>query len=562
MAAINTSIDLSDPKNLRRQVLSPAEANARYVLLSDLEEDLVNRGESLSPRSGRELRELATLVTRSRTEILQGTFPIYRLPTVTPWYEVRYGSSKIEYYSELSQQIVELPQTGVKILQAMQSTSQANWFYHAIGAHTQDVFGASFMGVLRSTLIANICVLRASLILSRDPKLFLEVLNLYAESNNLYNHQISYNRQVELTLLTSAEQSYFGIKSLHARMPELCGPALNEDPRALETSRAFLEKETQLALTANNEIIHSCNTFLARVSELETKVQHCLDNISHQHQAVRNATGEVKKILHQQEVLNEKQVAIQAEYEGFQRKKDKEIASRKEVVEKSGFSILGVDVFSQSKTVVKEDDFGSKDAYRDYLEAKAERKRLNEALDLARSQLANAMVASGVIQYGQDLPSLQKAADSLATALTCIGELRVALLKRKAHSEDQVRVCSALLRHPDIPLEGLQDALMLLEISLGGVIKKEALWLGSSRQTFTLQKCQQLEENIRLGVINALAKSIEDKAALQACITQLEKFLPQNLNQQQIDQLVDARLVTLPEMLALTMEGSSQAIKK
>lgn len=555
------SINLHDPKTFKGSILSPDQMRERFRILSEQEQKLAEEGKKLSDQDQRELEGLVTLTERELVEILDGhaPFPIYRLTACH--YSVQFGVHKLEVYREIQSRIDKFPQTGVQILQAIQPTGQENWFHNAIVEHAQDVFSSGFMGALRATLVANMCVLRASVLLVGEPKLFREVLTLYSNSNNLYNTQISYNRQVELGLITSAKASYLELKSLHGRIVELCGANLVDSVALSQAAHDFRVAEAQASLKANTEIEGYCQGFLTEIEGLEKEVVTCINNISGRHEKVVAALAEVRAILLQQQRLNDKQREIQADFETFQQTRAMEINSRRQVVHSSTQthgrssgclwwkrrSLFSVTTY---RTEIVEDDFGSKAHHVRYLEARSEGDRLAKSLEEARDRLAASMVASGLMQYGQDQNSLQTAASALSTAMMCIGELKVALLQRKNQAIDQKRTCQALISSPqEDSLRTVTAVLNLLDTSIERTLRKQALWLGSSRQTFTLQKCQELEQQVRIQVITALSNSASDPSAIVSVVRALEYRFPAGNGREEGDRSVEAQLPSYAEML-------------
>lgn len=553
-----TSIDMNDLKSFRGSILSPDQMRERFNILSELEEKLAEENKELSRSDEKELRCIVDLQNRAQREKLDGQapFPIYRL--TAPHYSVQYGRSKKGFYEDIERQIKELPQTAVQILQAIQPTQQDSWFHSAIVEHAQDVLSSGFMSALRATLVANMCVLRASMLLVGEPRLYREALTLYSNSNNLYNTQTSYNRQVELELITSAEDSYYAITSLHRQILEICGSDFGDNPTDLEAAaQKFRVDETQASLEANTAIEIHCNLFLAEIAQLETQAQTCITNISGRHSQVTDALAEVKSILEQQERLHNKQREIQADFEKFQQTRSMELNSRREVVHSStqvfrtGMWWWRRAIFvTTHRSEIVESDFGSHDAHTRYLQALGEGDALAKRLEQARDNLTTSMVASGLMQYGKDQKSLETAAGALSTAMMCIGELKIALLQRRNQATDQKCTCEALLRGPrDDSLKTVTAVLNFLEMSIERTIRKQALWLGSSRQTFTLQKCQELEQRVRIQVINALSNSASDPSAIASAARELEYRFPAGIGRKEGDRSVEAQLPSYPEML-------------
>lgn len=562
------SVDLSDPITFRGAILSPEQMNQRYQILTALEEQLDEEGKALEKKDAKELQELVDLVRGATTHILEGQHPIHRLST--PWYHVQFSPTIIDDYRVLGQRIDQLPTTGIEILRAVQPDKANNWFQGAILDQVNHVFTAGFMSMLRNTLMANICVLRATLLLVKEPKLFRDVLDLYAESNNLYNTQVSYNRDVELSLLKSGEQSYLSIKHLYGDIRRICGPALEEKQEVIERASAFVKQEAAVSIKASNEIADYCDIFLQQISALEGKVETCINHIFNKQEAVVAAMDQIKKVLEDQRQLHDKQKAIELKFEDFQRKREEEIKSRKEVITTNSYTQYRTETrgfwlwswphetfrSTSSCTTVKieEKDLGSKEIYQEFVAAQAEGEALNKALEQAKKTLAQSMLASGVMRYGQGEGDLEKAATSLSTAMTSVKVLKTALLERKSQAQDQVKACKAFLENFEHNLVRLADVFYLLENRMQGLIKKQALWLGSTRQTLTLQSCRELEQKIVVKAIDALANTIHDDFALVKFMGELQVLFPQDIANGEVESVVEARLISIPKMLEITLE--------
>lgn len=561
-ATTRTGIDLNNPQTFRGATLTPTQLKERFKILTELEESLDTQGKQLSPKSTKELKQVMELTGKAETQVLDGlpAFPICRL--VAPHYYVQFGRTKVGFYKEIQTQILEVPRTAMQVLQAVQPMAQATWFQGAVIAQTQAVLSSDFITVLRTTLVGNMCLLRASVLLMRKPNLFREILSLYASSNDLYNTQISCNRKFELALIRSAEESYLALRTLHQKVFEICGPNLEENTELAGAVQAFEVEDANVSLKINSEITQYCDTFLKQIDRLKTSTEECIGRITQRSEKVAAAKAEMEAVVKQQNELRAQQQQIQTEYNQFQSQKRQEIDSRHTVTTSRSAYLFGfIPLFSSSHSEVVEADFGSKEGYQKYLRAVSAEKRLTSELDKAKIKLSKTM--AGVMEDGQDPESLQQAVEALSTTVMCVEQLKIALQARRSHAQTQVDTCrEILLKKSKLdPSLKVTYVLEFVEREMNSAVAKQAFWLASNRQTFTLQNFQQLEQGVRTEVVTMLADSKGNPSSIETLAHQLLDRFPTKGNAEQLNRAILAQLVEYPQMLRLT-EGSSDRGEK
>jgi hypothetical protein len=565
-----TTADLSKPETFRGQTLTPEQMRERLRVLTELEEQLDQQSKMLSPKSAKELREVVALNEKSKVKVLEGEapFPICRLSA--PYYWVQFGRTKVDYYNDVKRQIEGVPTTPVQVLQAIQPMAQSNWFHGAIMAHAQNVLSSDFMDAIKTTLVGNMSILRASLLLMGKPDLFRQVLSLYSSSNDLYNKQISYNRSFELELLKNTEDTYRALRTLHTKVVDICGPTLEENPSLAQAVQQFRMAEAEVTLTANTTINTYCETFLHEIDDLKTRTQECINTITARNTKVKDAMAHMAKVVQQQTLLNEKQNQMQADFDAYQSAKQKEVNAKQQTVQKTAnYKLFFITVYSSNYTVITESDFGSKDAYARYLAVKKEETAITQALNNAQTNLANTMAE--VMGYGQDQESLQSAMHALSTSVFCVHQLELALKQRKRQAQDQINMCKHILQanghtgnpRQDGSLTKVENVLAFIEEGMQATIKKQALWLASNRQTFTLQSFQHLEQGVRSQVTEMLTSGGADPTsiAMQASLLLQSNFSADVNNPEEVNKVVQAHLVPYKRMLQLT-EGTSDYDQK
>lgn len=429
-------IDLRNPKTFRGENLTERQMNQRYTILSELEETLDAEGKPLSPRSTKELKELVDLVTRSKREILEGSFPICRL--IAPHYWVVFPSPegrKIAKYKEIGEHLEEIPQSERGVLLAVQKVSDRNWFNEAIKMQGEVVLISDFMDSLRYSYIANICLLRSSALLTKEAKIFKEVLTIYKHSANLYEDQIAFNRSVENNLLKSAESSHKNLRNFHEEILQICGNTLQQNDQIFTRCSELHNDQTQLALNLSTQLEEHCAKFLTKIEDLKGQVTTCINNISSQNVNVQDALSRMNILLmkrqqlkekkdsdlqklnekvasdrqklkekidsqcqqlhqkidsHRQQI-NQKDQRVREEFDRFQAQKRAEDASRREErVGGTNVSFLGIPIFSQEPTIkIHEANFGSNETRQTYLQLSHESAQLENQLLKERQDLEN-----------------------------------------------------------------------------------------------------------------------------------------------------------------------------
>jgi hypothetical protein len=552
-------INLQDPKTFRNLTLNTAQFNQRYQILQEAEETLADQGKELTPRSKKELSDLSDLFTKSTVGVLVGRYPVHRL--TAPHYFVQFGVTSVDKYKEVGTHLVELPKSGVGVIQAVQPNAADNWFHKAIVMQTAAVFKSDFMDALRCAFIANICLLRASSLLVKEPAIFRQILDLYGNSHDLYQDQIAFNRRVELKLIESAEDSHTRIENFHRQIAQICGSQLEEKPAVIDSALILHKDETAQALALYTDLRNYCDEFLTKISTLEKKITHCIKSIATKQDLIVDALGKINALMIQQQDLNKKKDQLQKDFDKFQETKEKEWKSRKEEREGGGsVSFLGITIWSEAPTIkIVEADFGSKQAFDDYLKIRAETAQLTQQLEAAKNHLTTSMLNSGILHYGQDTTKLTDAISSLSAALASVKELELALKIRKSQAETQIETCQSFLRVGGSGMfKGIDEVLGFLEASLARIVKQKSLWLESNRQTLTLQDCRKLEGGIRLKVTNALVQLAEgNDSAIGAISDELQKFLPTNATTPKVIELFNERLVSNVRMLEFVKEGNN-----
>jgi hypothetical protein len=241
-------INLQNPATFKHVSLTPEQFSSRYHILSNLEETLDANGQTLSPRSQKELAQLVDLHVRNQSEILSGIYPICRLST--PHYFVKFPDSqsyKIEKYKTLQTQIDELPRTTIGVLQAVQP-GVVTWFNEAIRVQSQAVFKSDFMDSLRHAFIAGVSLLRSSALIVKEPKIFKEVVSIYGSAYDLYQDQVEFNRSVEMDIINNAMISHDRLESLHRETLSICGSDLSPKDEILQRCDQVSKIEAQEGL--------------------------------------------------------------------------------------------------------------------------------------------------------------------------------------------------------------------------------------------------------------------------------------------------------------------------
>jgi len=557
------TVDLNKRETFKGHVLTPEQMRARLQILTVLAEQIDKQepGKQLTPKSIKEFEQLDQLNDRAGNEVLDGQppFKICLVPNI-PYYRVQFGRTKVESYKDVQQQIAEVPRTPVQVLRAIQPMSRASSFQGLILDQMQSVLSSDFMNALKATLMGNMCVLRASVLLMGKPELFRDVLSLYTSSSDLYNTQITYNRQFELELLQNTEDTYHDLQALHRQILTICGTTLDEKPELVQAVQAYREAEAKATIKVNTAITTHCDTFLNEIDALKKRTLECINKITDKNKEVEAALTHMTKLVQQQDLLTTKQNKMQAEFDAYQSAKQKELDSRRVTEKGSSFKLFFITLYSTLNTQVTKEDFGSEEAYKRYLLIKQEETVLSNAITNAKNTLANTM--AGVIAYGQDQNSLQSSMHALSTSVLCVHQLEVALNQRRRHAQDQIDTCKKILQGNDQTTESksgmsVENALAFIQEVMRKTIKKQALWLASHRQTFTLQNFQQLEQEVRLMVIGALTGDEVTPAALVTTVTALlsDRFPTDPSNPQQVHQIVEAQLVPYDRMLQLT-EGT------
>ena len=300
------TIDLSVVNTLRNQNLTPAQFNQRYTILCELEEKLDSENKPLSPKSRKELTQLAELVTKSKNTILTGTLPICRL--TTPFYWVVFPSAetlKIEKYRNIGVNLNEIPKSSMGVLQAIQPGTTHNWFHNAMQLHINSVFRSDFMDSLRYAFIANVNLIRSSALLTKEPKIFKEVLKIYKLSTDLYEDQIKFNRSVEKNLIESAQSSHRRLENFHLDILEICGPSLEQNDKVLTNCKMFHDEETKKSLLLYTQLEQHCEKFVKKIAKLNEDVTECLTTISSKHETVISALSHMNNLIVQRQQLDQ-----------------------------------------------------------------------------------------------------------------------------------------------------------------------------------------------------------------------------------------------------------------
>lgn len=554
---LNTpNINLHDPNTFRNATLNTEQFNKRYQILQELEEELDKDNKILSPKSRKELTDLSEIFKRNQDTVLTGVFPVHRLST--PFYFVKFGVTTVDKYREVENRIIELPKTGVGVIEAVQPSAADNWFHKAITMQTTAVFTSGFLDALRNAFIANMCLLRASTLLVDEPTVFRQVLALYGNSHDLYQDQIAFNRSVETNLLASAEDSHIRIESFHRQILKICGSNIQDNPDVIKEAIALHEEETTQSLKLYTELRNHCDKFLGKITALEKNVISCIKGISKRQDLIEDAIGKINALMLQQQELDKKKEQMQKEFDDYQRLKEKEWNTRKEEkVSGRSISLLGIPIWTESDTIrIVEANFGSSEAYKNYLRIRSEEKSLAQDIEAAKANLTNSMISSGILYHGQDPAHLDKVIKILSSAIASIKVLESALYIRKSQAETQIETCKSLLRTGGKGMfNGVDEVLGFLDASISRVVKQKSLWLESNRQTFTLQECRRLEGGIRLKVTTALAQLAQgDNSAITSMAEELKQYLPEVSNTQQIQQYFEMRLVNNQRMLEMTKE--------
>lgn len=402
-------LDLSNVNSLRNQNLTPEQGNQRYTILSQLEEELDGQGKSLSPKSQKELKQLSELVEKGTNEVLTGSFAICRLTTAH--YRIVYPSAeaqKIEKYKKLGSCLSIIPKSSMGVLQAIQPGTTDNWFYEAMKNHINSVFRTDFVNALRFGFIANINLIRSSAMLTKEPKIFKEVLKIYKDSTDIYEHQVTFNRSVEKNLIESAQTSHRRLEDFHGEILEICGPKLQPNEKVFKSCKTFHDNELEKSLALYTKLEMHCGEFVKKIENLNGSVTNCIATISSKHETVMDALSRMNGlILKRQEIneelslkrrqlheemtaqrnlsneemkvkrhhLEEQRKRIEKEYQHFQQSKSKEDVSRR-IETKTDKKEGGFWFFSWESTTttseVHEADFGSKETYQTFLKLKSE----------------------------------------------------------------------------------------------------------------------------------------------------------------------------------------------
>lgn len=535
MQPVVTGINLDDPTSFRNMTLTLTEAKGRYTILTNQEAELDEQDQVLTPRTARELSELGVLLKRCNTEALNGEFPICRLKNLqstTPHYFVKIGTvqTNIEKYKEIETHLQEVPKSNLQIVLSIQDDAPKNWFNQALGFQVDAIFRAGFLYALKGAFIADVHLLKASSLLTKEPILFKQVLDLYKDSYELYGHQDAFNRSVQLKILKGAKESYERIHNCHHQILQICGSQLAENPQIHAVANTCYQEEVKASLALSQDLKTSCDVFLNKIAALENSVSSCMVAISNKNEKVVNALASLNDLLTKQQDLGQKKVKVQREFEEFQSRKQKEWASRKE--EREGgqeVSILGITIWSKAPTIkISEANFGSADAYQRYLNARNEEEALAGKIESAKVQLTDFMKASGIMQYGQSAANLDQAIGSLSAALASVQEMRIALLDRKNQAEGQIETCQSMLETIGAgTFSDLSQVLGFLDSSLSRIVNQKYIWLETHRQTFALQKCRELESDVRKVVSDGLIKlSQGDHMAIEGIVAELNRFLP------------------------------------
>jgi len=514
-----SGINLEDPATFMRKTLTPDQANDRLGILEKAQETLQAQSQNLTPRSLREKQELEGVFGADESTLGQE-----RVTRKEPaqYYTIQFSSQwisppaltlispqqrLIEKFNRANTRITALntyvsdgSQTG--ILNAVVNPGQEmTWYQEAYNLQTEAIFKTDFLDALRYSYAANLNLLSAAALLSREVGVYRELLDLHGMSTSTYEDQVFLNRNCEMTILENARKTQRSLLELRDLLID-CGPRLSvESADFLERCNGIVEAEEKRTIALCKSINTANTEFLAKLESLKSGIDKCLKKIDTTQSEITLIIKKFEAVLKEKEELSVRKTEIQSKYEDFQKAKEKEHTSRK--VEVKHHKVW---VFEWSTSNVVEADFGSSNLYLNYLKITQDSEAIENKLRTLETELEGKIQQHGTACNQNDL---NQAAGSLAAALSAVKQLENAVQIKKQKTETQINQIQARLTNKELAIQTIPQAVNFLGDLNDKILGAHTLWVQSHKQVGAIQVIRSEEQGLMLCLTQALQEGTE-----------------------------------------------------
>ena len=524
MSAIvkKSDIVLDKPETFIRKKLTPEQAKQRLKILEVQQEALEEIKSDLSPRSSRELKEIANVLAKE--EILFSERITRKEPS--QFYDIEFNKHPrdlvIEKFKNRSRKIdcmlSSIPEaSGLAIIQAIVKPSEEmTWYQTATLMQMESILKTDFLDGLKHHYAANLNLLSAARSLAHHSDVFEKITKLHSESFHIYEAQSNFNRNCEVVILDHSKTTQKSLEDMRSLMLE-CGPTLEDCPENfLERGERIITIEVAQAMNLYQNIEKFSEDFLKMLEPLKTGIDECIKTITLSNNKVIGVMQSLDDVLKQKEDLAKREEAIQFKFDAFQAARMKEHASKKEV--RTGgnkIKILGIPIYSSGLELrIVEADFGSRSLFEEYNSSKREAKEIERKIKRLESSLDIAIAGSK-----EDLP---QASSSLSAALLAVKQLENAIAIKRSKAKTQVELIQGRLEDKKFDFKDIKDALIYLDIFRDKTLYGHTIWVQSHKQSGTISRIRDEETHLMNLLMEDLREGKDEgKFAIQEIIKSL-----------------------------------------
>ncbi len=521
VVAVNSAqVDLDNPQTFVRKTLTGEQADMRLRILEAKKDSLMAKKEDLSPRSLREYKELATVLSEDARPF---TVKITR-EEPAQHYRIEFNQDPRVAEFKKDKEMIESLNTSlagggsqVGILRALVNPiTGIEWYKVATLAQMNAVLKSDFLDSLKHGFIANLNLILAARNLWKNSEVSQNISKLHAEAFNLYQDNINFNRTCEELILANAQSSVSSLVKMKDCIQQ-CGARLETQPEDFiaKCNAVVIDEETK-ALELYKKIHASSEDFLKQLDHLKVGIEATLANIGSANKKITELLKQMKELNQKKNELQKAKDEVQTEYEAFQaRLQIKEDEKANNNTSWNFFS--GIKSLFQIKTTVlwiadqAQEAFATVEQWQKYRAVKNESVTIEAELKKLQKELNTQLREQ--VQFLTTQEDVEEAAKSLTAAFEAVNQIESAIVIRKSQAERQAHVMAAKLGqhksgHSDI--RGVNEALMYLEAYLQKVLNGHAIWVQSHRQCTTMQQVRSKETGLKMRVFNEIQEGKDD----------------------------------------------------
>lgn len=533
------------PENLnalKRKTISVAQANLR---LGHLEET-----EPLTPRREKEREKLYELVDMTDGRLIDN--PVFRVQWATgQFYNVQLldnsqksGSDLLlidtkERFKNCNHQLSIMTTAMVRadssrsiLVNLVRPKPEMEWYKSGTLAQVQEILKSDFTDALCHTYLADLNLLLTARTLHKNAEIFQNILNLHSTCTELYEDNLVANRNLEITLLTQAEETRRFAIELRDLILINGGSQFNNYSEDFERqANAIITAQKKQSLGLYTSIEQTYDAFLKKIDSLNKEIGESSTKITGKQGTFLDMMNKYNFIMSDKDAIEKELNQLAEKFQKWEEAKHKEDQSRKtetytedevyttnvprqvsRTVSEPTTTSYFWGLFSSTgtttrttyqtewvsekrtiqvqKTKMTQEDHGSATLREEYRQLKAKFDQNDAKLQAQKIELKE-LIRKNSPGYTEN--ELEQAAQSLAAALTALQMLKTAIQKKQNQIKQQIISINHSLgkRDQNTKLIGsFLNSINELQDLQNHILSAHAIWIQSHRQCSAIQSIQ------------------------------------------------------------------------